>query len=396
MQPPPSVEQVVAIPRRDEKIADLLAGVHVANEDRTAFETALDKRVLKPSDRVELLLKKSPSGDDEKQLVMARLSGKDAAPLIFARNDTGQIQRVNDAKLYDRLADVAEVSDGHTAITPVVMSAAVPPDVMQYLRNMNVPGDVAVQLDKLAKTNGIKLAGNPAQWPPLDLLFRTNTQGQSELVTATVHSGEKQKEFYRYRMSPKQEPEFFDEEGRSASKLLMKKPVSNGRLGDGFAWRIHPILKTRLHHNGVDYAAPFGSPIVAAGDGQVVLISWERGYGKFVRIRHDGGYFTTYAHISGTPPSLRVGQHVTQGQVIAYVGSTGLSTGPHLYYELRIDDKYFDPTSTVLPAGTNLQGREMDDFRQQINHVDNIEHYIDKRLPDSRGWQQASGHSHLR
>ncbi|MCB8829418.1 M23 family metallopeptidase, partial [Escherichia coli] len=98
----------------------------------------------------------------------------------------------------------------------------------------------------------------------------------------------------------------------------MKNPVPNGRLGDGFAWRTHPILKVRKHHNGVDYAAPFGSPILAAGDGEVVVISSESGYGKYVRIKHDGGFFTTYSHISRTPPSLKVGQRVSQGQVIAY------------------------------------------------------------------------------
>ena len=389
MEPPPAIEEVVAFPKRDENIAELLAGVKVAIADMGAFDVALDKRVLKPSDRVELLLRKSSAKHTDKQLVMARISGEDNSPLVLARSDTGQVQRVNDTKLYDRLADEADIVNDRTRMLPFATAAPASPKVMQYPKNMNVPVDVAAQLDKLAKSNGIERAGSPSQWQPLDLLFRTNAQGRSELVTATVQTGKKDEEFYRYRMSPRQAPEFFDEEGRSASKLLMKKPVLNGRLGDGFAWRIHPILKRRLHHNGVDYAAPFGSPIVAAGDGQVVLISWQRGYGKFVRIRHDKGYFTTYAHISSTPPSLKVGQHVAQGQVIAYVGSTGLSTGPHLYYELRIDDKYFDPTSTDLPAGTNLQGKEMDDFRKQIKHVDSIRHYIDERLPGSPSCQPA-------
>jgi murein DD-endopeptidase MepM/ murein hydrolase activator NlpD len=159
--------------------------------------------------------------------------------------------------------------------------------------------------------------------------------------------------------------------------VLNHRPVPNGKLGDGFAWRIHPILGVKKFHNGVDFRAPMGSPIMAGGDGVVEKISWETGYGKYVRIRHDGGYETTYAHISATPSDLRVGERVTQGQVIAYVGSTGYSTGPHLYYELRVNGRYENPLTTQLPAGTNLTGKSLDNLRSQVSHVDNIMSYLD-------------------
>ena len=93
--------------------------------------------------------------------------------------------------------------------------------------------------------------------------------------------------------------------------------------------------------------------------------------------RHDGGYETTYAHISATPSDLRIGQRVTQGQVIAYVGSTGYSTGPHLYYELRVNGRYENPLTAQLPAGTNLTGKSLDSLRSQVSHVENIMSYLD-------------------
>lgn len=156
------------------------------------------------------------------------------------------------------------------------------------------------------------------------------------------------------------------------TKYLMHKPLPNGRLNDGFGWRIHPVLHVRKHHNGVDYDAPIGSPIVAAGDGVVELISSQKGYGKYVRIRHQGGYSTTYAHLSGEAKGLKTGQHVKQGEVIAYVGSTGYSTGPHLYYELKVGDQYVDPLKAQLNAGEKLTGSSMSSFRSEMDHVDKV------------------------
>ncbi len=156
------------------------------------------------------------------------------------------------------------------------------------------------------------------------------------------------------------------------TKYLMQKPLPNGRLNDGFGWRIHPVLHVRKHHNGVDYDAPIGSPIVAAGDGVVELISYQKGYGKYVRIRHQGGYSTTYAHLASAKKGLKVGDRVKQGDVIAYVGSTGYSTGPHLYYELKVGDQYVDPLTARLNAGEKLTGSSLNSFREEIDHVGQI------------------------
>ncbi len=147
---------------------------------------------------------------------------------------------------------------------------------------------------------------------------------------------------------------------------------SSARLGDGFGWRIHPVLRDRRFHQGVDYAAPFGSPIVAAGAGAVEAIDSQWGYGKFIRIRHDWGYETTYAHVSGFARGVSLGARVRQEQAIAYVGSTGLSTGPHLYYEVQINGHRVDPLRVKLAAGRRLQGDAFLAFERQRARIDGL------------------------
>lgn len=389
VQPAPAVEQVVALPTKDGDINNLLAAANMTSEDRVALQTALSASNDQSPERIELLLEKAPHKDAPERLLMARLFRHDSPPDDLGRDDGGILQRVNNPRLYERLAHDAHAA-GIDAANPDTTTderaqAAEKefPAAMQQLEKLNVPVRMAARILELAKENGIKLTDAALLDQSVELVFRTNEKGESEPIAVTFNMKDKTKRFYHYRAAPGNKAEFFDEDGQSASKTLMKNPVPNGRLGDGFAWRTHPILKVRKHHNGVDYAAPFGSPILAAGDGEVVLISFEPGYGKYVRIKHDGGFFTTYSHISRTPPSLKVGQRVSQGQVIAYIGSTGLSTGPHLYYELRMGDKYYDPTATQLPAGTDLEGDRLDDFRKQIRHVENIENTIGSRIANA-------------
>lgn len=386
VQPAPAVEQVVALPTQGGDIGGLLAAANMTSEDRAALQTALTASSSASPERIELLLEKAPRKDAPERLLMARLFRHDSPPSDLARDDGGILRRVSNPRQFERLAHdthmaSADVTSPDTRRDDRAQAAEKEfPAAMQQLEKLNVPAHMAGQILQLAKENGIKLTDAALLDQSVELVFRTNEQGESEPVAVTFNTKDKTKRFYHYRAAPGNKAEFFDEDGQSASKTLMKNPVPNGRLGDGFAWRTHPILKVRKHHNGVDYAAPFGSPILAAGDGEVVLISSESGYGKYVRIKHDGGFFTTYSHISRTPPSLKVGQRVSQGQVIAYIGSTGLSTGPHLYYELRIGDKYYDPTATPLPAGTDLEGARLTDFRKQISHVENIENYIGARI----------------
>jgi murein DD-endopeptidase MepM/ murein hydrolase activator NlpD len=203
-----------------------------------------------------------------------------------------------------------------------------------------------------------------------ELLYSPNTEGEPELAFAALTLDGHNHRYYRFTAPDDGGTDYYDADGHSVTASLIHKPVANGRLGDGFGWRVHPILQDRRFHEGVDYAAPLGSPIAAAGAGVVEKIDQEAGYGKYVRIRHDFGYQTTYAHLSGMPRGLKVGARIHRGQTIGYVGSTGLSTGPHLYYELRVNGHYADPLLTHLPAGRVLDGDALTAFQQARTRTD--------------------------
>ncbi len=182
---------------------------------------------------------------------------------------------------------------------------------------------------------------------------------------------------YRYE-SKNHGVEYFDEKGRSAQKALMKTPINGARLSSRFGRRRHPILGFTRMHRGVDFAAPRGTPIYAAGNGTVTYAGRKGGYGNYIRIRHNGRYSTAYAHLKGFKRGVRKGRRVTQGQVIGYVGSTGRSTGPHLHYEVHVNGRQANPLRLRLPSGRKLKGNELKRFAR-------IRSQLDERLTASIG-----------
>ena len=166
---------------------------------------------------------------------------------------------------------------------------------------------------------------------------------------------------YRYE-SKNHGVEYFDEKGRSAQKALMKTPINGARLSSRYGRRRHPILGYTRMHRGVDFAAPRGTPIYAAGNGTVTYAGRKGGYGNYIRIRHNGRYATAYAHLKGFKRGVRKGRRVTQGTVIGYVGSTGRSTGPHLHYEVHVNGRQANPLRLRLPSGRKLKGKELKRF----------------------------------
>jgi len=161
--------------------------------------------------------------------------------------------------------------------------------------------------------------------------------------------------------------EYFDENGKSAKKLLMKTPIDGARLSSGFGMRKHPIRGYMKKHQGVDFAAPTGTPIYAAGDGVIEMKQRYKGYGKYIRIRHANNFKTAYAHMSKY--NKIPGGRVKQGQIIGYVGSTGNSTGPHLHYEVIKNNIRINPQKLKLPSGRKLKGDELQRFIEIKNSI---------------------------
>jgi murein DD-endopeptidase MepM/ murein hydrolase activator NlpD len=168
--------------------------------------------------------------------------------------------------------------------------------------------------------------------------------------------------------------DYFDRAGESAKRLLMKTPIDGARLSSGFGTRRHPISGYNRQHKGVDFAAPRGTPIKAAGDGVVERADRYGGYGNYVRIRHAQGYKTAYAHMSGFAKGLRTGKRVEQGDIIGYVGSTGASTGPHLHYEVLLNNAQINPQKLKIATGVALAGADLARFKAERDRIDALRH----------------------
>ena len=170
-----------------------------------------------------------------------------------------------------------------------------------------------------------------------------------------------------YLYSTEEFNEYFDENGKGMTKSLMKTPINGARLSSSYGMRKHPILGYNKMHKGLDFAAPTGTPIFAAGNGIVEYVGRNGGYGKYIRIRHDSTYKTAYAHLNSYKKGIGNGVRVKQGDIIGYVGSTGRSTGPHLHYEIIVNGQQINPATLKLPSGRKLNEQQLIDFNLLVS-----------------------------
>ena len=193
--------------------------------------------------------------------------------------------------------------------------------------------------------------------------------GAGEVLYTSMTVDGATRDFFRFR-TPDGQVDYYDEQGNSAKKFLMRNPVKGGRYTSGFGPRHHPILGYVRMHTGVDWAAPTGTPILAAGDGTVDMVGREGGYGNYIRIRHSNGFSTAYGHLSQYAAGLQAGTNVKQGQVIGYVGSTGRSTGAHCHYEIMVNAKFVNPMTIQVPRGLQLTGHEVAEFQKEKKRIE--------------------------
>jgi len=194
-----------------------------------------------------------------------------------------------------------------------------------------------------------------------------NFKNGNILFAYLKNSGRKIK-LYRYKDS-KNNIGYYTPDGKSIEKALMKTPINGARLSSGYGMRKHPILGYNKLHQGTDFAARRGTPIMASGSGTVERASWFGAYGKYVRIRHNSTYKTAYAHLSKFGRNIKAGKKVRQGQIIGYVGSTGRSTGPHLHYEVLVNNKRINSQRLKLPSGKKLSKNEMENFNLEKKRI---------------------------
>lgn len=193
----------------------------------------------------------------------------------------------------------------------------------------------------------------------------------SELLYVAATFNGSTRHFYRFQMEDGT-IDYFDQDGRSARQFLLRNPVPGARMSRGFGMQRHPILGYSKMHTGVDWAIAGGTPILASGNGTVVEAGWSGGYGRHTVIRHANGYQTSFSHQSAIAKGVSEGARVRQGQVIGYVGTSGLSTGNHLHYELLVNGSKVDPMRVRLPVSRVLKDQELEAFTRERERIDEL------------------------
>ncbi len=246
--------------------------------------------------------------------------------------------------------------------------------IYSSLKNINVPDNIIMSFVKLFSFD-IDFQRDIRNKNKINILFEQFKDKDGELVkTGSIFFAEiiLTKDSYElYKFEENNYIEYFNSEGKSATKALMKTPINGARLSSAYGMRKHPILGYNKKHMGVDFAAPIGTPIMAAGTGHIEYVGTNGGAGKYIRIKHLNGYKTSYSHLSGYASGIQKNVRVRQGQTIGYVGSTGLSTGPHLHYEVIFNGEKINPMKMKLPSGKKLKGMNLNNFLTERDRINN-------------------------
>lgn len=252
------------------------------------------------------------------------------------------------------------------------------------IATQEVPSDVIMQIMRIhAYATDFRQPVRPGDGVEFFFEMKGEDRGidgdLGDLLATAITAGGVTQKFYRFS-STDGSIDFYDAEGSTSRKFLMRRPVrgEDVRLTSGFGLRRHPLLMTAKMHTGVDWACAPGTPIMAAGNGVIEEAGAKGEYGNYVRVRHANGYKTAYAHMQKFAPGVGAGVQVLQGQIIGYVGSTGLSSGPHLHYEVLVKNTYdssyshVDPRAIQVPNDRTLAGKDLADFKRELTRIEGL------------------------
>jgi len=372
--------------KKGENITAILKEAGASPEDIKAIASVLGPRGrdngLKEGQKLRVMMATVPGQRAQPLRVM--VYGDSALEAVIALSDLGKYVSV-DVNSINTTTDVADARDDeeddgtgvrlYQSIYETALRNQVPRPVIDDLIRI-YSYDVDFQRRVQAGDNFEVLFAGEDETP-------VNESKAEVLFAALTVSGDTKK-FYRYQSPDDSVVDYYDETGKSAKKFLVRKPVGDGIMRSGFGARHHPILGYTKMHTGVDWAAPMGTPIFASGNGTIDKAGWESGYGKYIRIRHANGYETAYGHMTAFARGIEPGVRVRQGQVIGFVGSTGLSTGAHVHYEILVNGRFVDPMRIRLPRGRVLDGPVLSGFERERDRLDGMMSRQPARLAQSR------------
>lgn len=371
-------EEVVPVLRKGT-IADVLqergVGEDVSLTVSKAFkDSPFGDNKVAPGQQLRIAYERPEFSEDESLVIRVSLykAAEHQATVAFADDGTF----VAAARPEDLKEAWLEEMDSAISISKGGPVPTVYESIYQTAFENEVPRELVDELIRIF-TFDLDFRGRVQPGDQIEVFFgldHKDHDGQSapEILYASIEQNGLMRKYYRYKTRDDGNVAYFDDTGKSAKKFLMRKPVTSGKFRSSFGMRRHPILGYRKMHSGVDWSAPRGTPIMAAGNGVIREAKWRSGYGKWIRIKHANGYETGYAHQTRFARGIKAGQRVRQGQVIGYVGSTGLSTGPHLHYEVYVNNRNVNPMRIRLPRGRVLKAEDQSEFERERDRIDSL------------------------
>jgi murein DD-endopeptidase MepM/ murein hydrolase activator NlpD len=375
------------VAKKGDSISSILRDLGATPDETKAIAGVLGTRGrdggLREGQKLRVLL--APAGKTQRmQPIRVIVAAENAVEAVVALSDMGKYVSV-DVQSINTSADVAEVADEEDDGSGVRLYQSV---YETALRNQ-VPRLVIDDLVRIYSYD-VDFQRKAQPGDSFEVLFAGEDEApapdaKNDVLFASLTVGGETKKFYRYVSPDDGVVDYYDETGKSAKKFLVRKPVGAGLMRSGFGVRRHPILGYMKMHTGVDWSAPNGTPIYASGNGVVDKAGWESGYGKYIRIRHNNGYETAYGHMTAYARGMEPGVRVRQGQVIGFVGSTGLSTGAHLHYEILVNGRFVDPMRIRLPRGRVLDGPVLAEFEKERERLDGMMTRAPARMAQTNG-----------
>ncbi|MGZ9052919.1 MAG: M23 family metallopeptidase [Rhodoplanes sp.] len=360
-------ERVVIIKKTDS-VASILRDLGATPDEIKPIAGLLGPRGrdggLRDGQKLRVLLTPVPGGS-RMQPARVILAGETGTEAVVALSDLGKYVSVDVQSAETQVADAEDENDDGTGVR-LYQSL-----YETALRN-NIPRPVIEDLVRIYSYD-VDFQRRAQPGDAFEVLYSgedENTSGKQDVLFALLSVGGELKRFYRFQSSDDGLVDYYDETGKSAKKFLVRKPLADGLMRSGFGSRHHPILGYTKMHTGVDWSAPMGTPVFASGNGTIEKVGWESGYGKYIRIKHANGYQTAYGHLTAYARGAAEGARVRQGQVIGFVGSTGLSTGAHLHYEIVVNGRFVDPMRVRLPRGRALDGPVLASFERERDRID--------------------------
>ncbi len=362
--PPEPVDESIVL-AKGHSLVDALVDRGVARAVAESLAKALDPvfpaRMLKDGMQFDLTLDQQQDFYGRYVIFPVRLAFKPGPKeeIVIEADEDGRFVAMVDGEEAKRLSRYANITQFKTR-------AKVGSSLYATAKDNKVPDYITSELSRIFAYD-VDFQRQVKASDTFEVFFGNPLTGSSTkrkvLHYAQLTLAGKTRTYYRYTTADGQ-TDYFDEKGRSATKSLLKTPVSGARLTSGFGMRRHPLLGYSKMHAGVDFGVPYGTPIRAAGAGAVELAGRNGAYGIVVKLQHNKKYETVYAHMSKLAAGIRRGAKVNQGQIIGYVGSTGRSTGPHLHYEVRVNDRPVNPSRINAAGAKQLAGKDLANFKQ--------------------------------